>query len=70
MITCSIHPEGTNPIYGEGVTTIKIDDESCGGFIVLSQETGTVSVTIDELQHIARVAKEMIDAYDMVVQSD
>jgi hypothetical protein len=34
IISTVVHMDDRNPIFGEGVTTITIDDEACGGYIV------------------------------------
>jgi hypothetical protein len=52
-----------NPIFGEGVTTITIDDEAAGGFIVLTQEEQTIKVDLEELQLITKTAMRMLAAY-------
>lgn len=33
----TVHREGVNPVYGEGVTTVRLDDEASGPYIVLEQ---------------------------------
>lgn len=33
----TVHPEGVNPVYGEGATTVRLEDEAGGPFIVLEQ---------------------------------
>ena len=52
-----------NPIFGEGVTTITIDDEAAGGYIVLTQDDQTIKVDPDELQLITKTAMKLLAAY-------
>jgi hypothetical protein len=52
-----------NPIFGEGVITITIDDEACGGFIVLTQEEQTIKLDPDELQLITKTAMKLLAQY-------
>jgi hypothetical protein len=52
-----------NPIYGEGVTTITIDDEACGGYIVLTQDDQTIKLDLEELQLITKTAMRMLAQY-------
>ena len=52
-----------NPIFGEGVVTVTIDDEAAGGYIVLTQEEQTIKVDLEELQIITKTAMKMLAAY-------
>jgi hypothetical protein len=36
VISTVVHMDDRNPIFGDEIITITIDDESSGGFIVLS----------------------------------
>lgn len=36
-MSIAIHPEAENPVYGEYVTTVKLDDEAGGAFLLLEQ---------------------------------
>ncbi len=33
----TVHREGVNPVYGEGATTVRLEDEAGGPFVVLEQ---------------------------------
>ena len=63
----AIYPEGQNPIYGKDVTKIKLDDESEGPFLVLSQslDTGYVEMKleIEELEVLANVGRGLHDNF-------
>jgi len=66
VLTVSIHPVGTNPIFGEAATHISIDDESGGAFIVLSQsneeaKVGEVRFDLEELELLITTARELMD---------
>jgi hypothetical protein len=52
-----------NPIFGEDITTITIDDDATGGFIVLSQNEQTIKIDPDELQLITKTAMKMLANY-------
>lgn len=62
-ISTVVHMDDRNPIFGDDVTTITIDDEACGGFIVLSQNDQTIKVDIEELQLITKTAIKLLAAY-------
>ena len=62
-ISTVVHLDDRNPIYGEGVTTITIDDEAAGGYIVLTQDDQTIKLDPDELQLITKTAMRMLAAY-------
>ena len=62
-ISTVVHMDDRNPIYGEGIVTITIDDEAAGGFIVLTQEEQTIKVDLEELQLITKTAIKLLAAY-------
>ena len=69
VIAISLHPKGVNPIFGEGVIHMNIDDDAAGGFLVLNQDSATdIKVTAEELQILADEGKKMLDAYDLVTK--
>lgn len=67
-LTVSVHREGTNPIFGEGVTHVSVEDEAAGGFIVIEQLDEQPDKKLrfdeDELGVIMEVAKKLIADYD------
>ena len=52
-----------NPVFGDEIITITIDDEAAGGFIVLTQNEQTIKIDPDELQLITKTAMEMLANY-------
>jgi hypothetical protein len=52
-----------NPIFGDDITTITIDDEACGGYIVLTQNEQSIKIDPDELQLIAKTAMKLLANY-------
>ena len=66
-IAVSIHRKlDNNPLFGEGVIHIKIDDECGGGFIVLEQDDQKISINPDEIDIICNEAKKLLANYDKV----
>lgn len=63
VVSTVVHMADRNPIFGEGVVTVTIDDEAAGGYIVLTQEEQTIKVDPDELQLIAKTAIKMLAQY-------
>ena len=62
-ISTVVHMDDRNPLYGEGVTTITIDDEAAGGYIVLTQDDQTIKLDLEELQLITKTAMRMLAQY-------
>jgi len=60
VITESIHRETEHPIYGEGVTLVRMEDDDGGPFIVLEQEGVQIRLDPDELEQIYESAKELL----------
>jgi hypothetical protein len=58
----SIHPENVNPVYGEGVTHVHIQDEAAGPFLTLSQvgedESDRIRIDMEELEMITADQRE------------
>tara|TARA_R110000868_G_scaffold302679_2_gene563238 strand:- start:7828 stop:8067 length:240 start_codon:yes stop_codon:yes gene_type:complete len=67
VIRISTHPENVNPVYGEGVTHVCIQDEGAGPFITLTQEgedkLECIQTDIEELELITAEAKKLIGQY-------
>ena len=58
----SVYQEGNNPIFGEGVTHVSLDDEGGGAFILLEQEDRQLRLDLEELEVVADVARKLISA--------
>jgi hypothetical protein len=63
VISTVVHLDDRNPIFGDDITTITIDDDACGGYIVLTQNEQTIRVDLDELQLIAKTAMKLLAQY-------
>ena len=62
-IKIAVHMKQNNPVFGEAVTHVSLEDESGGAFFVLSQEGQEIRVDIDELEMILKAAKQMKSTY-------
>ena len=63
VISTVVHMDDRNPIFGDDITTITIDDEACGGYIVLTQNEQSIKIDPDELQLIAKTAMKLLANY-------
>ena len=67
ITTIAIHPENVNPVYGEGVTHLCIQDEAAGPFLTLSQmaeeKLERVRIDMEELELITAEAKKLIGQF-------
>ena len=63
IISTVVHLDDRNPIFGEGIITVSIDDDGAGGYIVLTQEEQTIKVDIEELQLVAKTARKLLAQY-------
>jgi len=63
MISLAVLPQG-EPLYSERVTTVSIDDEAGGEFIVLSQspDSGEMRLAIDpdEWPHVVAAVERLL----------
>jgi hypothetical protein len=65
IMQVSIHREDANPIFGEGNTYVRVDDEAGGPFLVIEQhdeqtQNGTVRFDYEEFQAVAEAAKMLM----------
>ena len=68
ILKIAIHTEDMNPVFGETVTHVGIEDDAAGPFIVLSQchdesKEGEVRVDFEELEQIYLASKVLIDQF-------
>ena len=61
----SIHAKGQNPIFGEFVTKVRLDDEAAGAFVVVSQsrddELSELRLNYEEIVEITEAAKWLME---------
>jgi hypothetical protein len=67
-IGASIHQHDVNPLYGEGVTHVLLEDDAAGAYILLKQadehsKVGEVRLNMDELELVVKAARELIENY-------
>lgn len=65
-IAVAVHPENENPIYGDSVIHVLLEDEAAGAFIVLEQNTDDtvkprIRVELEELELIVETARRIIN---------
>lgn len=53
----SIHMETENPLFGEGVFEVRIEDEGGGPFLILEQDENHVRITFEEFDTLVKVVK-------------
>jgi len=54
-----------NPIFGDSVTSVEIEDEAGGAFIVLSQNSNVLRFNFDEFYYLAEMVKQMEETYNL-----
>ena len=67
VIVISVHRAGVNPIFGEGVTHVKLCDDAAGYFVELSQadettENGVVRFDPTEWETIDAAVKSLLNS--------
>jgi len=65
-IKYAIHGAGVNPIFGDGVIHVEVDDIGGGPFIVLTaaddRSDGGIAINLDELELAAKLGRQMVKA--------
>ena len=65
-IALAVHRDTESPIFGDGTTTIKVDDESAGPFIILSQDGNTeMKFDFEEFDKIAEAVRMLHAAHEV-----
>ena len=68
----SVFHKDDNPLFGESVTHISIDDEGGGGYIVLEQfpddANQKIKLDLPEFEELLRLGKELVETYDKVIK--
>lgn len=57
----SVYLPGHNPIYGECNTTVSIDDEAAGMFLVLEQEDMKIQIDPEEWPYIVKAVERLLE---------
>ena len=65
ILQVAIHREEVNPVFGEGNTYVKVEDEAGGPFLVIEQhddgsENGVVRMDYAEFMAVAEAAKMLM----------
>lgn len=66
-ITVSVHRKGDNPIFGENVIHVSVEDEGGGPFIVLDSNEGKedgLRIDMDELEAATAAARQLISGVE------
>ena len=68
-LSISVHREGDNPVFGETVTIVTLDDEAGGPFIRLEQihdsiEPGKLILDLEELELCLKAARKLLKGYE------
>lgn len=62
----NLYREGDNPIFGESVITVTIDDEAAGPYFVLKQSTdefnGELRLDFSEVKPLYKLMKKMMES--------
>ena len=61
----AIHRTGDSPIFGESTTTVRLDDEGGGPFIVIEQtdapQPGAIRLNPDECEIVMRAIRRLLE---------
>ena len=65
ILQVAVHREESNPIFGEGNTYVRVDDEAAGPFLIIEQHDddvrpGTVRMDYEEFMAVAEAAKMLM----------
>jgi len=67
-ISMSVHDREENPIFGDSVITVSLEDDAAGPYIVLKSleeelKPGEIKVDLDQLDVILEAARVLIKNY-------
>jgi len=69
IISVSVYHGDDNPVFGESVTIVSVDDEAAGPFIKISQldpngESGELRFDLEDLKEVYKQAKMLMSQFD------
>ena len=64
----TIHKSGDSPVFGESATRIKLEDESCGVYLIIEQDGGSITLDPEELDLIIVEAKKLMAQFNDEIQ--
>jgi len=67
-ISVSVHLAGDNPVFGESVVTVTIEDEAAGPFVRINSlmddcKRGEIQLDFEQLEMVINEARNLIDAH-------
>ena len=67
-ISVAVHLKAHSPIFGDQVTTVTVDDEAGGPFLVIKQSTDSgmaeLRMDMEELEAVVVAARSLIAAHE------
>ena len=60
----TIHKADDSPVFGESATRIKLEDESCGAYLIIEQDGGSITLDPEELDLIVVEAKKLMAQFN------
>lgn len=62
----AVHRVGVNPVFGESVFTVEVDDEGSGPYVILTANDGIdaetgLRIDLDELEAVTDAARALIE---------
>jgi hypothetical protein len=55
----AVHSPDLNPVFGEGVITVRLDDEAGGPFVVLEQADQRVQIDFDKVEALVQAISQI-----------
>lgn len=59
IMSLSVYRQGDNPVFGETVTKVTLDDEAAGMFFTLEQEAGALRFDFDEFEEVVKAVNTL-----------
>jgi hypothetical protein len=54
-----VHPPDLDPVFDEGIITVRLDDEAGGPFVVLEQDDQQVRVCFEEVEALVQAISQL-----------
>jgi hypothetical protein len=55
----AVHPPDLDPVFDEGIITVRLDDEAGGPFVVLEQDDQQVRVCFEEVEALVQAISQL-----------
>lgn len=71
----AVHRVGVNPVFGDSVFTVEVDDDGAGPYVILNANDGSdartgMRIDLDELEAVTDAARALVEGVQNVTDDE